>query len=175
MLPPLVTNSTQAIVRRLNDLTAILGNITGDGKTTRVSKAGRSIMISSISRPPGAATPSEDVNLPFTVIQKNDTTLTLLGYHEDEGRYWANKIIAGLVTTTVAEQDITVTADGQLYADITQSAGVYSIAFVTGTMPAQVAGHYYVELGIVGFADAKITRWQPTYPGGHIEVKGRIV
>jgi hypothetical protein len=139
-----------------------------DGFTMRL----REPVASGPSASPSASGSSDD--FPFQVVQKDDTTLTLLGYNESAGRYWTNKIVLGLTTITVAEQDKTVAGAGQLYLDTTYSGSAYAVALTIGTMPAQSDTHMYFELGVVGFASSKITYYQQTWTGGQIHMPGRL-
>lgn len=177
MLPPLVTNNLQAVVKRLNDLAALINSISGDSKTIRVSKpVGSCITISAIKG--GSATPasaSYEYIGPWAVVQKDATTATIKAYAA--GSYPSKSlVIAGLTTKEqTTDADVTISTSGVVYADITQSGGTYSIAYAnTAALPAQSSTHYYVELAAVTFASGAISALNQTQYG-QIHIAGRVV
>lgn len=127
------------------------------------------------TRGSGSPSTSSSYSGPFAVVKKDDTTVTILGYHADEDRNWKNYVYAGLTATEVAEQDkASITTSGYLYLDVTYSSG-YSVAVGFATsVPAQSATHYYHPLAWIECADSKISSvLQMQY--GQIFIAGRVV
>lgn len=119
---------------------------------------------------------ASDYNGPWAIIQKDATTVTVKAQDLANGYLCKSLVIAGLTTQEHAtDADVTISASGVIYADITQSAGVYSIAFGNAaSLPSQTSTHYFVPLAWVLFENGTIAQLvQDRHQS--IEVTGRIV
>ena len=153
-----------------------LGKIKGDGSNIAVSDDGGGITVRLMQK--ANISPSESIAYayagPFAVTKKDDTTVTLLGNHSDEGRGWTNYVTAGLSAVTVAEQDKgSITSSGYLYLDVSYSSG-YSVAVAFGSLPSQSSTHYYHPIAYITCVDSKISSIdQLQY--GNVYIAGRVV
>lgn len=111
---------------------------------------------------------------PFSIVQKNDTTVTVKA--KDGADYFAdNLIVMGLETGNVAsDTDITISVSGSIYIKVTYYGGVQYAFGNASSLPNQVNGQVYIELYSVEFADGAIQSLNRSR-GGHIHIAGRIV
>jgi hypothetical protein len=115
-------------------------------------------------------------NGPFAVVRKDDTTVTLLGYNADKGRYWYNTLILGLKSYDVQERDISVSESSWIYMKITYDGSDYQIEFsAEAEFREQTEEEFYIPLALAQCGDdGKITRvTQVQY--GNIIHPGRVL
>jgi hypothetical protein len=93
---------------------------------------------------------------PFKVVKKDDTTVTIQGYNEEEDRLLNNEIFLGTETITFTEQDLAITIQGFVALQITYSSE-YSVTAVNVESFEQDEDNLYIPLAYVKFADSKIT------------------
>ena len=152
-----------------------LGRITGDGCNILVADGAGGLQIKFQPSPQNSLPQNSKYSGPFAVVQKDSTTVTILGYHADEGRNWKNYIDVGLdAPLELAEQDVTISAAGWVYLALTQTAGAYNTptAAFAATLPTQDNTHFYKRLAFVEFDSGAITNITQWVYGG-IDYPGR--
>ena len=128
------------------------------------------------SRPPSKGGGDTAYNGPFQVVKKNSTTVTIVGYDVSKEQFIPNNIYIGLDTIELLlDQDVQITDNGVVYADISYNGTVYIVAYLFASiLPDQIVGHAYETLANIRFSDSKITSIVQI-KRDEIHVAGRIV
>jgi hypothetical protein len=157
-----------------------LGNRVNNVEFAGMSRASKSVMGSTcITERPSFRRGGNDYSYqgPFALTIKDETNITILGYNEDEDRYWSNYIDIGMADPLeVDEQDLEVLVSGWVYLKFTQTDGTYNTPelLIDIILPAQTNTEYYHRLGYV-YVDnngdiSEITQFQY----GGIYLPGRV-
>jgi hypothetical protein len=146
----------RAWLNSLRDAVQAMTLVSAPGYRVNRQSGGQSISIDKASSKGGGGGAAEYAG-PYTVVKKDDITVTVILIADDENYFQDSKIISGLTETDAGtDVDVTITVSGVVYADVIYSSG-WVIAFANAAAkPAQVTDHIYIELAQVVFTDSKI-------------------
>jgi hypothetical protein len=158
--------------RKLEDIKTI-----NAGRNVKIESGPTSITIhAEVPQAPSVArspmTVAEDY--PFKAKLTSDGGVVILGYNNDEGRYFKNFVTLGLTRLEVAEKTFAaISSDTWIYLEITYSSGYNVELKSSSTLPEQTATVYIIPIAFIKTADGKPSKAvQIQY--GVIEGAGRI-
>lgn len=118
-------------------------------------------------------------DFPFKVIQLADSpegyfAAKMLGYNENEKRYFRNYVFAGLESVKIVDEIVfQFNTSSWIYLEITYNGGLWAVAKCANTLPEQTSTYYRVPIAYLHVEDGTLIITQLHY--GNVEVTGRII
>lgn len=161
------------IVNRCISAVEVLFSMKGDGRRISVDVSMAGVLFKGIEGPAGIGGSPPSYAGPFAVVDASDDNaqnITVLGYHEDEGRYFQNLLIlgehrqaypeTGLTLTTTAGMRIIVLELKETTGQSTYTLTLKDLEYTasTGSHTADTDSIVNYPLALVRFDDNKIAK-----------------
>jgi hypothetical protein len=116
---------------------------------------------------------------PFAVVQKDDTTVTMYGYNEEEGRDFHDYVNLGSKAVEVAETEISASESGYVYVKVTIASDEYDHEVKYGALEDNSDTQLIIPIAFVQFLSNDdgpyiSTIYQYVTTGNYV-VQGRIL